>query len=132
MKVNVPSMLRVLLLPGVTEKLVTGVDTETLHCAVSPLAVFAVMTALPFLSVFTRPALLTVATDVSELLHVTFLFVALEGVTVAVSFTDLLGARLTSVLSRDIPCSFMVVSLHRPSVNIVLGSVLDPPEPLPT
>ena len=41
-----------------------------------------------FASAFTRPVLLTLAIAESELVQVTFLFVALSGFTVAVSWTD--------------------------------------------
>ena len=44
-----------------------------------PSAVFAVIVAVPFLTAFTRPVLLTVAIVVLLLDQVTFLFVALEG-----------------------------------------------------
>jgi hypothetical protein len=41
------------------------------------------MVALPFITAVTKPVLLTVATDVLLLLHVTLLLVALLGVTIA-------------------------------------------------
>ena len=49
-----------------------------------PSTVVAVMTALPLLTPVTTPELFTVAMEVSELDHVTDLFVALLGSTVAV------------------------------------------------
>ena len=50
-----------------------------------PSSVVAVMVAVPFATAVTTPLLLTVATEVLLLDHVTFLFVALSGKTVAVS-----------------------------------------------
>ena len=49
-----------------------------------PSAVVAVMVDVPLATAVTTPPLLTVATSVLLLVHVTFLLVALEGVTVAV------------------------------------------------
>ena len=58
-------------------------ETVTEHVADFPFAVFAVMVAEPGLTALTVPPE-TVATEVFELLHVTVLFVAFEGYTVAV------------------------------------------------
>ena len=65
----------------------TGKFTVTLQVALlfEPSAVLAVIVALPLDTAVTRPVLLTVATDGLLLVHVTLLFVALLGVTVAVS-----------------------------------------------
>ena len=65
----------------------TGMLTVTAQVAVllEPSAVLAVMVAVPLDTAVTRPVLLTVATDVLLLVHVTLLLVALLGVTVAVS-----------------------------------------------
>ena len=65
----------------------SSIVTITLHVAVRfvPSVVVAVMTAEPFAFEVTIPASLTVATEVLLLVHVTFLFVALKGVIVAVS-----------------------------------------------
>ena len=57
-----------------------------------PSAVVAVMVAVPSAIAVTTPALLTVATDVLLLVQVTFLFVALAGVTVAISVAVWLAA----------------------------------------
>ena len=59
--------------------------TVTVQVAVllEPSAVVAVMVAVPLDTAVTKPVLLTVATDVLLLLHVTLLSVALLGVTVA-------------------------------------------------
>ena len=58
--------------------------TVTVHFAVTPLLLFAVIVAVPLEIPFTLPAL-TVATPVLELVQVMVLFAAFEGVTVAVS-----------------------------------------------
>ena len=65
-------------------------STVTLHCAEKfvPSAVVAVMMAVPLATAVTTPSLLTVATAVSLLVHVTFLLVALDGVIVAMSVDD--------------------------------------------
>ena len=57
------------------------------HPAVFPFAVFAVMVALPYFLALTRPFLSTVATEVSLLVQVTVLSVAVSGLTVAVKET---------------------------------------------
>ena len=64
-----------------------GILTITVHCAERfvPSAVVAVIVAVPLAIAVTTPVLLTVATVVLLLAHVTFLFVALAGVTVAIS-----------------------------------------------
>ena len=62
--------------------------TVTLQVAVFPLLVVAVMTALPAATATTLPSLSTVATLSALELQVTVLFVALEGVTVAVRVAD--------------------------------------------
>ena len=68
---------------------VTGTDMFTVTAQVAvlfdPSAALAVMVALPLDTAVTNPVLLTVATAVLLLLHVTLLSVALSGVTVAVS-----------------------------------------------
>jgi hypothetical protein len=63
----------------------TGISTVTVQVAVllEPSAVVAVIVTMPPDTAVTRPVLLTVATDVLLLLHVTLLLVALLGVTVA-------------------------------------------------
>lgn len=57
--------------------------TVILHVAVLPLDVLAVIVTVPALTAVTLPVLLTVATDLSLVVHVTVLFVALDGATVA-------------------------------------------------
>ena len=65
---------------------VTGTDTVTVQVAVLfPSAVFTVMVAEPPPTAVTLPLASTVATEVLELVHVTFLFVASLGVIVAVN-----------------------------------------------
>ena len=81
-------------------------DTKTSQVALKfvPSAVVAVMEAVPFATAVTTPSLLTVATFSSLLLHVTLLFVAVLGVTVAVSvavWPALISVRLA--LLRLIP-----------------------------
>ena len=59
--------------------------TVSLHLASFPLCVMAVMVALPVPTPFTNPFESTIATFVFELVHVTVLFVALFGVSIATS-----------------------------------------------
>ena len=65
----------------------TDIFTVTAQVAVlfDPSAVLAVIVAVPLDTAVINPVLLTVATAVLLLLHVTLLSVALSGVTVAVS-----------------------------------------------
>ena len=64
----------------------TGISTVILQVAlVLPSSVVTVMVAVPFATAVTTPLLLTLATEVLLLDHVTFLFVALSGKIVAVS-----------------------------------------------
>ena len=72
----------------------TGIETVTVQVAERfvPSAVVAVMVAVPSATAVTTPVLLTVATLVSLLVHVTFLLVAFVGVPVAVSVTVWLAA----------------------------------------
>ena len=61
--------------------------TVTVQLAVFPLSsVVTVIVVVPSFTPVTNPSLSTVATAVLLLSHVTFLFVALEGVTVALSW----------------------------------------------
>ena len=64
-----------------------GMLTITVHVAVlfEPSEVVAVIVALPLATAVTRPVLVTVATAVLLLVHVTLLSVALSGVIVALS-----------------------------------------------
>ena len=68
---------------------VTGTDIFTVTAQVAvlfdPSAALAVIVAVPLDTAVTNPVLLTVATAVLLLLHVTLLLVAFSGVTVAVS-----------------------------------------------
>ena len=87
----------------------TGMATVTAHVAVKfvPSTVFAVIVALPLDLAVTTPVLLTVATAVLLLVHVTFLFEALEGVTVAVSVAVCPAAvRLRVVLLNEMPVAY--------------------------
>ena len=61
--------------------------TATVQVAVllEPSAVLTVIVALPFATAVTRPFVSTVATAVLLLVHVTFLFVASLGITLAIS-----------------------------------------------
>ena len=68
-----------------------------------PSAVVTVMVAVPAFLAVTVPSALTVATEVLLDFQVTFLLVALSGVTVAVSFPVSLTARVKVVLSRETP-----------------------------
>ena len=72
----------------------TGILTVTAHLAVrsDPSAVVALMVAAPLATAVTTPTLLTVATAVLLLVQVTSIWVALAGVTVAVSVSVWLAA----------------------------------------
>jgi hypothetical protein len=88
--------------------------TETVHEAVlAPSAVFTVIVAVPAPIAVTLPALLTVATLVLELVQVTFLFVALEGVTVAVNVSELPITKVIVFLDKVMPVTGTVtVTVH--------------------
>ena len=77
----------------------------TKHCATKlPSAVVAVMVAVPALFAVTRP-FTTDAIEEFEELHVTFLFVALLGVTVAVSDTLFPTVSVSLVLLSVMPAT---------------------------
>ena len=120
----------VLLFEGDIEKLDTLTATVTVHLAVSPLVVFAVIIDVPPAIALTVPSAATVATFSLELLHETLLYTASDGVTVAVSFCVEFGARVISVLSR-VTAVADTSALQRPSLNTVSGVVSKPPLPLP-
>ena len=73
-----------------------------------PSSVVAVITAVPSLTADTLPFESTVAMFVLELVHDTFLFVALEGKTVAVSFSVPPMSKVSEVLFNDIPVTATV------------------------
>ena len=65
---------------------VTGTTTSIIAVAVfNPSTVVAVIVTVPGVTAYTTPAVSTVATVGFEDVHVTFLFVALVGVTVAIN-----------------------------------------------
>ena len=68
-----------------------------------PLVAVTVMVAVPAATAVTRPALLTVATEVLLLVHVTVLSVALSGATVAVSVSVPPTVRVVDSLLRLTP-----------------------------
>ena len=85
--------------------------TVTVHVAVIPLEVDAVITAVPSLTAFTAPLFVTVATAVLSDVHVTVLFVALLGVTVAVSESELPAMSSSEVLLSVMPVGFTISGL---------------------
>jgi len=87
-----------------------------------PSSVFTVTVALPFAFASTLPSLSTAATDASELLHVTFLFVASSGLTFAVSLPFAPISRLRDVGASSTP-------LTAPSTETTL-SATNPPSSL--
>ena len=101
-----------------------------------PSTVFTVIVAVPSLRPLTLPFSSTVATDVSLLSQVTFLFVAFSGATVAVSSTVFLastvavsGATVTPVTATGSSASTSVVSsalLSERTVNKFKGLLEDP------
>lgn len=111
---------------------VTGIVTVTVHVAVLlPSAVVTVIVAVPPPFAVTVP-LETVATEVFELLHVTFVLDAFEGVMVAVSVPVLLTPeRVIVVLSRETPVTGIVtvtehVTVLSPALAVMVAV------PLPT
>ena len=78
--------------------------TVTAHVAVfPPSAVVTVISAVPTALAVTVPSFPTVATSSLLDFQVTFLFVALSGVTVAVSFSVLPTSMVVAVLLRLTP-----------------------------
>jgi hypothetical protein len=91
-------------LTKVTE--IVGAVTVTVTAQVAvlwPSAVVTVITALPADTALTRPLEDTVATAALPLLHVTFLFVALDGAMVALKVSELPTVIVVEVLFRDTP-----------------------------
>jgi hypothetical protein len=81
--------------------LAVGVLTVTVQVAVlPPSAVLTVIVALPAATALTTPLDDTVATEVALLLHVTALFVALEGETVAIKISVPPTVRLVDALFK--------------------------------
>lgn len=120
---------------------VTETVTDTVQVAVNPpSAVVTVMVALPAPTAVTRPLLLTVATAVLLLLHVTDLLVASEGATVAVSCSvlplvrdveDLLSetavtgcVTVTLQVAVKAPLSVVAVMVAEPALTAVILPVL--------
>ena len=111
---------------GETETPVTetvAVVTETAHVAVlPPSVVFTVMVAEPAALAVTVPSVETVATEVLLDDHVTALFVAFDGDTVAFKVLELPTVRLIEDLSRDTP----VTATDEPATVTVHWSVFPP------
>ena len=86
--------------------------TVTEHVAVfPPSSVVAVMTAVPTFTADTFPLESTVATLELELVHVTFLFVAFDGVTVAVNLSVPPISKDSDVLFNETPVTAIVLAL---------------------
>ncbi len=92
---------------------VAGVFTVTVHDASNPPSdVFAVMVAVPCATAVTVPLLIsTVAIFGLFELHITALFVAFAGATVAASFSVWPSSRLSVGLFRLTPVTFTSVTL---------------------
>ncbi len=95
-----------------------------------PSCVVTVMVAVPAATAVTRPAVLTVATAVLLLLHVTFLLVALAGATVAVNccvepiFTvAVVGLTVTPVTTTGVTVMALVAVLLPSCVVTVIVAV---------
>ena len=98
----------------------TGVATTvTLHSVLTP-PFEAVITASPSATAVTSPFALTVATDSSELLHVTLLSVASAGLTVAVSCT------FSPTFSEE-AVRFSSIDSTRVATTVILHSALTAP-----
>ena len=96
MKISVPSIVA----PSTCVIAGTAASTVTLQVAFLPLLVVAVIVAVPLPTAVTFP-FATVATDCTELVHVTDLFVALLGKTVAVSVSLSPISNVKEVLLSD-------------------------------
>ena len=106
---------------------VTGVSTTvTLHVALRllPSAVVAVMVAVPTALAVTTPVLDTVATEVLELLHITLLLVAVDGVTVAVRVTVSFALSDAVVLFKEIPVAAVATTVTLQVALRLLPSVV--------
>ena len=99
--------------------------TVTVAVAFNPLLVVAVMVAVPSPFAVTVPPL-TVATDASLDVHTTFLLVASEGATVAVSFTVSFRDKSADVLSRVTPVGsiFTISSSLPPDIKSLKPSIM--------
>ena len=100
-----------------------GVDTVTEHVALLllPSVVVAVIVAVPLPFAVTTPLLLMVATLVLLLVHLRFLFVALSGLTVAVSVCVALSVeKFRDVLLRETPVTRMGVDTVTEHVALLL------------
>ena len=118
---------------GESDTLVTGTAfsfTVTAHVAVfAPSTVVTVMVALPAATAVTTPLSLTVATDSLSELHVTLLFVAFDGETVAVSAAvppmfrlTVSGDRLTPVTAITLLLTVTVhVAFFPPQVAVIVA-----------
>ena len=91
--------------------------TVTLQLAsFPPSAVVTVISAVPAFTPVTNPSLFTVATAVLLLSHVTLLFVAVEGDTVALRFVVSPTLRLTELLSSLTPVTLIPFTVPLPLV----------------
>jgi len=88
-----------------------GFTVTVQEAVLPPSAVVTVIVAVPTLTPVTTPPSDTVATAVLLLFHVTFLFVALEGVIVTVRYSVPFTTRLVDVLFKDAPFTEMAVLL---------------------
>lgn len=111
---------------------VTGTVTVTAQVAVLlPSAVVTMIVAVPAATAVTFPAVETVATLVLLLLQVTFLFVAFDGVTVAVSVSVAFGANVSVVLFRLTPVTGMfTVTAQVADLPPAVAVIVAEPEPL--
>ena len=111
--------------------------TYTFIVALYPLNVVTVIFAEPSLTAVIIPALLTVATCVLSEDHLTVLFVALAGLTVAVIFSVFPSSNITEVLSTEIPVGLIILGFSATvtftvAVNPLTVLAVITAEPFPT
>ena len=88
-----------------------GLTVTVQFAVLLPLAVVTVIVAVPAATAVTTPLVDTVAIPGLPLLHVTFLFVALEGATVAVRVSVLPMLRLVFVLFKVTPVTATLLTV---------------------
>ena len=86
--------------------------------------VVAVIVAVPTALAVTTPVLDTVATEVLELLHITLLLVAVDGVTVAVRVTVSFALSDAVVLFKEIPVAAVATTVTLQVALRLLPSVV--------
>ena len=108
---------------------VTGTRTVTVQVAFCPPEAVAVIIAVPGPTAVTLPPE-TVATEALEVVHVTVLLVALDGLTVAVSVEELPALRVREVWLRVMPV-VGILTLIKTAPGFPSRLYVESPPPLP-